>query len=192
MFIRAFMRSFKVEITNSVGNQLDSPETKHVLYLDREYCFYFSNKEKANSFRVKLEKYYTNYCYLINDLYITTISNYRHYFFELKPFELKLIKEYISVIDKSFDYILSPIKTPNSNVFKYSRFQEIFNSLSSINAFLSSQARIKQDRSMRRKCEAFELHLLEMKQSAKTFNEKHSKINTYDSTLEIIHDKRHA
>ena len=186
------MRSFKVQIAKSVGSLQNELATKHVLYLDREYNFYFSSEKKANVFRVKLEKYYTNYCYLINDLYITTISNYRHYFFELKPFELKLIKEYISDIDKSFDYILSPIKTQNSNVFKYSRFQEIFNNLSSINAFLSNQAKIKQDRNFQRKCDAFELHLIEIKQSAKTFNEKHIKIYTYDSTLEIIHDKRHA
>jgi len=186
------MRSFKFQVSKSVGSLEDASATKYVIYLERDYCFYFSNKEKANTFRVKLEKYYTNYCYLINDLYITTMSNYRHYFFELKPFELRLIKEYISQIDKSFDYILSPIKTDNSNVFKYARFQEIFNNLSSVNAFLSNQAKIKQDRSMKRKCEAFELHLLEMRQSAKSFNEEQLKIHTYDSTLEVIHDKRHA
>ena len=186
------MRSFKLQVSKSVGNKQDVSATRYVISLDRDIHFYFSNKKNAEVFRVKLEKFYTNYCYLINDLYITTIQNFRFYFFELKPFELRLIKEYQKEIDNNFDYLLSQAKTTNSNYFKYGRFISIFDSMSSINAFLSNKARIKQDRNMERKCKSFELHLLEIRNSSSEFNEEHLNIHTYDSTLEIIHDKRHA
>ena len=180
------MRSFSIQIQDSEGFNSINPTIKYVIRLSRNNSFYFNNLRDAKCFRVKLEEFYTNHCYLINDLYLTTLQNYRHYFFNIKPFEIKFCKEYFKEIDTQFDYILSHSETTNSNNFKFSRFQTLYDNMSSINAFLSNQARIKKDYSMKNKCKSFEMHLFHLKDETEKYNIKYKNLYSNESTLQVI------
>lgn len=186
------MRSVKLNITNSVGHKHDDSQTKYCISLSRDTIFYFSSLRDANKKRVEIEEYYTNHLYLINDIVVNTYSNYRHYIFLIKPFEIRFIKELFKEIDNCFDKVLKPVSTENSNYFKFNAIQSIYDCLTQVNGFLSTKALTKQDMAMKLKAKACEFNLMSLKELSQNYNKKLQKIYTNESTLKIIHTKRHA
>tara|TARA_B110001452_G_scaffold230527_1_gene206957 strand:+ start:362 stop:922 length:561 start_codon:yes stop_codon:yes gene_type:complete len=186
------LRSVKLNITNSVGHNQDVAETKYCISLSRDTIFYFASLRDANKKRVHIEEYYTNHLYLINDLVVNTYSNYRHYIFLLKPFEIRFIKELFKEIDNCFDKVLKSVSTENSNYFKFNAIQSIYDCLSQVNGFLSTKALTKKDNAMKLKTKANEFNLMSLKELAQNYNQKLQKIYTHESALKIVHSKRHA
>ena len=186
------MRSVKLNITNSVGYKHDVAETKYCISLSSDTVFYFPSLKDANKKRVEIEEYYTNHLYLINDLVLNTYSNYRHYLFLIKPFEIRFMKQLFKEIDNSFEKVLKSISTENSNYFKFNAIQSIYDCLSQVNGFLSTKALTKKDQAMKLKSKASEFNLMALKELSQNYNKKLQKIYTHESSLKIVHSKRHA
>ena len=128
----------------------------------------------------------------MNDLVLNVYSNFRHYFFLLKPFEHRFLKELFKEIDNNFEKVLKSSSTENSNHFKFIAIQSIYDCLSQINGFLSTKALTKQDNAMKLKTKASEINMMSLKEMTENHNKNLLKIYSHESTLKIVHSKKHA
>jgi len=159
---------------------------KHIVYLDSENRYEFSNKRKAKDFLIHVSKEMTVCLFFLNEEFLELSKYYRHYFLNDDHHLRQRIQSSVDFIDHNIDSILrngastSPGVEDNRNTYTIKAIEGCFFELLSVYKLLIGISKKRMDPFTRQKIELryriTELYMIDFKHFEEKINIKNSQI----------------